>query len=48
MIVHDLDIQRVIGAPAKAHPPLVVDPNAVLALAIALQCFEPVAGRKML
>jgi hypothetical protein len=30
------------GFPSEADAPLVVDSNAVLALAFALQCFEPI------
>lgn len=45
MIVNNLYIgwaQRAIG-PLKANSPLVVDADAVLALAVAGQCFEAIA-----
>lgn len=42
MIVHDFHIVRVALAPAKADAPLVVDPDAVLALAITFQRFQSV------
>ena len=45
MIVHDRDIVRVAVLPTKADTPLIVDPNAVLASAIALAFFEAIAGR---
>jgi len=37
VVIHDLDIVRVSVAPRKADPPAVVDPNAVLAIAVALE-----------
>ena len=45
MIVHDRDIVRVAVLPPKADAPLIVDANAVLASAIALELFESIAGR---
>jgi hypothetical protein len=47
MVIDNFDIdraRRVVG-PFKADPPLVIDPDAVLALPIALQCFQPIAGQ---
>jgi hypothetical protein len=38
---------RIAGLPREAHPPLVVDPEAVLALAIALQALEAVARGRL-
>jgi hypothetical protein len=38
---------RIPGFPREAHPPLVVDPDAVLALAVALQRFEVVAWGRL-
>jgi len=40
MIVDDLDVQGVTVTPPEADPPLLVDPYAVLALAIAPQSLE--------
>jgi hypothetical protein len=37
MIVDDLDVKGVTVTPPEADPPLLVDPDAVLALAIAFQ-----------
>jgi hypothetical protein len=34
---------RAVLAPFKAHPPLLINPNAVLPLAVPLQGLEPVA-----
>lgn len=45
MIVHDFDIVRVTRSPNEADAVLIVDPNAVLPLAIATQSLESVAGR---
>jgi len=43
MIVYDFNVMRVAVAPAKADAPLVVDPDAVLPLAVAGKRLEPVA-----
>lgn len=40
MIIHDFDVIRMLTAPDKAKPPLIIDSNAVLAGAIFLQSFE--------
>jgi hypothetical protein len=40
VIIDDLDIERVTVTPTETDPPLLVDPQAVLALAIALQRLE--------
>jgi len=45
MVVDDFDIVRFVLGPDEADPVLVVDPNAVLALAIAREGLEAVAGR---
>jgi hypothetical protein len=47
MVIDDFNIDRAgrsLG-PLKANPPLVVDTDAVLALAVALERFEPIAGQ---
>ena len=46
MIIDNFDVQRSFVRPAKADPPLLVDPNAPLARAITLQGFQTVAGRR--
>jgi hypothetical protein len=46
MVIDDLNLgrpRRPFG-PLEANPPLVIDTDAVLALAIALERFEAVAG----
>jgi hypothetical protein len=45
VIVNDLNVIRVPIVPAEAEPPLVVDANAMLALAASFQGFETIAGR---
>ncbi len=49
MIIDDFYIIRVGRVPGKAHADLVVDPKAVLPLAVALQRFEAVTrnGREI-
>jgi hypothetical protein len=44
VVVRDLDSVRVSVPPHKADAPLIVDPNAVLALAVSMQGFQPVAS----
>jgi hypothetical protein len=48
VIIHDFNLRRSFLGPHKANPELVVDPDAVLAGAIARQGFEPVAGRRQI
>jgi hypothetical protein len=45
VVVHNFNLVRTVLTPDKAHAPLVVDADAVLPLAVALQGFELVAGR---
>jgi hypothetical protein len=45
VVIHDLDIVGVVAPPTEADAPLVVDPDAVLALLIAAQSLKPVTGR---
>ena len=47
VVIHDLDLMSITGFPREAYPPLGVDPDAVLALAISLQCFEVVAWGRL-
>src|SRR5271167_4589590 len=44
VIVDELHVPGAAGAPGEADPPLVVDPDAVLAGAAAGQLLHPVAG----
>ena len=46
MIVHDLDVLGSFRGPTEANPPLTIDPYAMLPLAIPLECFQMVAGRR--
>ena len=43
MVVHDLDAVSSVGLPDKTDPPLVVDADAVLAVAVGFQCLQLVA-----
>lgn len=45
MIVRYLNLVRVSVSPSKAYPPLVVDPDAVLAGTISAKFLEPVTRR---
>jgi hypothetical protein len=43
VVVHDLNVVCIATVPPEADPPLVVDPDAVLASAITAQSFKTVA-----
>lgn len=45
MVVNDLDVLRIAICPAKAGSPLIVDANAVLADAIALELLQTIVWR---
>jgi hypothetical protein len=45
VIIDHLYVVSIAGTPSKAYAPLIVDPDAVLAGSVALQCLQPVAGR---
>ena len=45
MVVNDFDIFRTNLGPAEANPELLVNSNAVLALAITMQWLQHIAGR---
>jgi hypothetical protein len=45
MVIHDFDVLGSAACPPKADSPLVVDPDAVLALAVAPQGFQSIARR---
>jgi hypothetical protein len=45
MVVRDFDVVGVTLAPGKTDSPLVVDPNAVLSLAVPVQLLQPIAGK---
>jgi hypothetical protein len=46
MIVDDLDVGRSVRRPTKTYPPLVVDSNRALTLAILRECFKSIPGRR--
>ena len=45
VIIGDLDIECIAIFPAEADPPLIVDPDTVLAFSVPRQLFEPIPGR---
>ncbi len=45
MVVDDFDLPGISIPPFKADSPLIVDPDAPLALTIATEFFEAVSGR---
>jgi hypothetical protein len=45
VVVDDLRINRTRRSPDEADAPLVIDSDAALTFAVALQLFETVAGR---
>jgi hypothetical protein len=47
VVINNLNIDWAKRAlwPFKTNSSLLIDPNAVLALAITFQCFQPVAGQ---
>ena len=45
VVVDDLDVEGIGGAPDEADAPLIVDADAVLACTVALERLEPIAGR---
>lgn len=46
MVVDDLDLLGIRAVPAETNPPLVVDPDRVLASPAAAQRLQPVARRQ--
>lgn len=47
MIIRDFDVFRLSLPPYKADAPLVIDPQAMLSLAIPFQGFQSIRGRQM-
>lgn len=45
MIVDDLNVPGFAIAPNKTDPPLIVNSNAALTLAVAVQSLQTIAGR---
>jgi hypothetical protein len=46
MIIHDLDVFRSLIAPPEYDPPLIVDPDRMLANEVTSQSFQPIAWRR--
>src|SRR5580693_6633230 len=46
MIIDDFNVKRVAFEPMETESPLIVDSNAMLALAISRQCFQAISGRE--
>ena len=46
VIISDLDVMGSVSRPDKADPPLIIDPDTVLAGPITLQSFQSVACRR--
>jgi hypothetical protein len=48
MVVDDFDVVRAcrVWRPFKTYPPFVIDADAVLAFAVALQILETVSGQR--
>jgi hypothetical protein len=46
VVVHNLNFVRVPIMPEKAEPPTVINPYAMLTLAIAFQSFQPIASNR--
>jgi len=46
MVINDLNVFRAIDCPSETHPPLFVNPDAVLAFAVSSQRFQSVTGRR--
>jgi len=47
VVVHNFNIKGIVVFPAQTDPPLVVDADAVLPFAVALQCSQPVSRRNL-
>ena len=46
MVIHNFHLMCIPVAPDETDPPLVIDPDAVLANAVAFQEFQPIARRR--
>lgn len=45
VVIDDFHVVGVTVNPSEADAPLIIDPDAVLAFALNLQCFEPIGRR---
>jgi hypothetical protein len=46
VVVRDFNVVSVARAPGKTNPPLIVNPNAVLPLAVSAEPFQEVTGQR--
>jgi hypothetical protein len=46
MVIYNLNIKDISGCPGKAHTPLFVDTDAVLACAVSFQRLQVIAWRR--
>jgi hypothetical protein len=46
MVVNNLDGVGIASPPDKTDAPLIIDANTVLPLAVAMECFEAITGRR--
>ena len=46
VIIDDLNVHRSRRCPNEAHPPQVIDADAVLASPVAAECFQAIARRR--
>jgi hypothetical protein len=47
MVINDLHVVDISLSPGEANPPLVIDPDTMLFLAVAFQSLKPVAWRDL-
>ncbi len=47
VVIHNFNFVDTIAFPPEANSPLIVDPNTMLALAVALQCLQVVSRRRI-
>jgi hypothetical protein len=45
MVINDLDVVCIIVFPGKTYAPLLVDPDAVPAFSVMMQCFQMIGRR---
>jgi hypothetical protein len=47
VVINDFDLVGITMPPDEANPPFVIDANAMLPVAVAFQCFQPVSRRHL-
>jgi hypothetical protein len=45
VVIDNLNIESAFDCPSKAHAPLVIDADAVLAFSVTFERFKPIARR---